>query len=646
MKKFDFESVKGRIVQNLQSKTSTANILPFGTNSRIIDVMSEAVAELARFDTYLTRENKWSLAQNKSSLVLQADILNYKPKRKISTEGEVRFSLHEELTNLATVRTWDFDRFIAQDTLVAYEGKIYKALDDISYYTDPVTNADKNPEDTTTDWERVIYGGDENVVIPAFSIFEGGGLQFCNITASVLVTTDDYLDLDVVQGVLVTKTNQASGDEYEEFFIEDDSIAEDYYWVTVNDVAYSEVGDLRFAEAEDFVFETKNDLNGNGVTFIFGNGIFGKKLIFGDVVEIKYIQTEGSLGNVTSSGIVIEVVSDLEFETLGSATVYVTNETSLIGGTEEEEIEDIRANAPKVFQTGGRATSAQDYVAILEYNFDFIGKAVVWGAFEENIDNNRDPGTFIAVNENRVWVAAFNTEGEALTTEQEELIQLGLNDLKAPTDLVSFEDVEIVGFIFDIDAVIIDRSYPMKQVETTLEEALEEKYSIFNMDFAENLYYSDFIAFVDSIDGVAYHNSSVSFTETRALSSAYATPTFFLAQDNIVVASVSIYVKDMEDSEADWIYVGYGQALGEDGGILIGDGDYSLADSTYEPTVGRVRVIVSGGVFDLAPPYANYRVKVEYQTTNLNYELSKRNQIYSLEEANISIRYRTNFENI
>lgn len=647
MKKFDFESVKGRIINNLQSKTSTANILPFGTNARIIDIMSEAISELARFDTYLTRENKWSLAQNRSSLVLQSDILNYKPKRKITASGSVRLTLNEELINLALYRTWSFDRFVSEGTRVAYDGRIYEALNDVSYYTSPIANAGKNPKDTTEDWVRITFGGDENVQIPAFSVFEGGDFSFTNLLDAILVASDDYIELDVVQGIPKIENLSASGDSYEEFFIDDTNFSENYYWVTVNDVEYTEIDDLRLASSNDFVFETKNDPNGLGVYFIFGNGVFGRKLQFGDAVDIRYIRTEGSQGNVISANVVDEVVSDLTFDTLGSAEMFITNEFSIVGGTEEESIEDIRTNAPRLFQTGGRATSARDYVVILETQFDFIGKAMVWGAFEQNIDNNTHPTTFIPVNENRVWISAFNTQGERLTEQQEEQILVEINELKAPTDLITFQNVEVVGIIFEVDAVVIDKSYPLKQVENLIDSSLRDEYSIFNMDFAQDIFYSDFIAFIDNLEGVSYHNSDIAFTETRALTSAYATPTFFLAQDDIEIGSVKIYVKDMEDETADWIYIGKDQALGSSG-ILVGEGGYSLADSTYEPDVGRVRPVITGGIFGEEPPpiFSNYRVKVEYKTNNINYRLRKRNQIFGVEDVGISIRYRTNFESI
>lgn len=639
MQKFDFQSVKARIIRNLQSKTSTANLLPFGTNARIIDTVAEAIAELARFDSYLTRENKWSLAQNRSSLMLQADILSYRPKRKVSAVGSVRVSLHEDVVDLTQIQTWNFDRFYLEGTRVAYENQIYEARHDVHYTSS--SDADKTPANTSIDWELIPYSATENVPIPRFTVFsEPGGMEVATVSDTVLLTNDAYVELEVYQGTPKTENRQAVGQEYEEIFIQDADFAEANYWVWVNGVEYAEVDDLRLAESGQQVYEIRNDPNAQGVIFRFGNDVFGKRLSFEDAVQIQYIATEGVKGNITSSNILNEVVSDIEFETLGSADVFVINEFPIVGGQEPESLEDIRTNAPRFFQTGGRATSADDYIAIIEDNFDFVSRVAVWGAYEENADNNRDPGEFIAGYENRVWVSAFTTGGLPLNTNQENMIQDKLNSLKAPTDILSFEPAEIVGMIFDIEAIVRDRSFTIKQVESNISAGVFQEYDIENLRFAQNLYGSDFTAFIDGIRGVAYHNSTVAFTETRTLTTGFASPTFTLAHTNIITDTVKIYMRNFQD-ETEWFQVGHAEQLGSGDFTLVGSNGYSLANSTFNPVLGRVRVNVSGGIFEEEPTpiFSNYETKVEYMTENKNYPLRKRNQIYRLDEANISVRY-------
>ena len=89
---FDVDSIKARMLTNLRSKTSWASVLFFSTNMRLIEIVAEALAELARYDEYLTREAKWELAQNKSSLIAQATKLDYFPHRKVGATGSLRIS--------------------------------------------------------------------------------------------------------------------------------------------------------------------------------------------------------------------------------------------------------------------------------------------------------------------------------------------------------------------------------------------------------------------------------------------------------------------------------------------------------------------------------------------------------------------------
>ena len=101
---------------------------------------------------------------------------------------------------------------------------------------------------------------------------------------------------------------------------------------------------------------------------IFGDGIFGKKLQDGNVIEVTYITTNGSDGNginnFTFSGSVSYVRNSVEiFVTSGIS--LITSETPSSGGESIESIDSIRKYAPQIYATQNRALSANDYEVLI-----------------------------------------------------------------------------------------------------------------------------------------------------------------------------------------------------------------------------------------------------------------------------------------
>ena len=101
---------------------------------------------------------------------------------------------------------------------------------------------------------------------------------------------------------------------------------------------------------------------------IFGDGIFGKKLQDGNVIEVTYIATNGSDGNgisnFTFSGSVSYVRNSVEiFVTSGIS--LLTSENPSSGGESIESIDSIRKYAPQIYATQNRALSANDYEVLI-----------------------------------------------------------------------------------------------------------------------------------------------------------------------------------------------------------------------------------------------------------------------------------------
>jgi len=573
---FDTESIKARITNSLRSKASWAEILMFSTNSRIIDAVAENIAQLASYDEFLTRNTRWDLATEKSALVTQARFRGYDPHRKIGARGNIRVSA------------------------------------DSSFASPP----------------------SDIVPIPQYSVFsDGGDLKFTAIQNENLLTSDNYIDIPVVQGEPKSYTHVAQGDNYEQISITNDSVENEYYKVTVNGVEWTEVDDLNASDSADEVYEFETTLNFDGVTVKFGNDVFGKKLQTGDTVIIYYVETLGIEGNVVATSLITSVESSFYTEGGDPITLFCTNTAALDGGSDEETLEEIRTNGIDTFQAGEKAVVQKDYEVKLQAH-PYVQKATVWGAYEYNLDNNLDLWTWIETLENVVYVSAFTPAGEQLTEDQKITLIEYLKEDKPPTDIVRFVDAEFVEIALNSDIFVRDTSYVLSEVKANFISKFTTDYSLTNIDFKQSLYDTEWKGALNTVGGVTYHSSYIQVIFYPTFNSAYIgdldAPTYPIEKE-----SMSIYIKDLTAASPEYVLVGTDDGLGG----FVAESPYDLTGSSINYDTGEgVLSVISG----LTKDYSSYAIKVYFEVSSLNIDLKERNQIFKIAETdNITANYTT-----
>lgn len=572
---FDYSSVRQRLVDGLKSRASWSEILFFGTNSRLIDSVSEAIAEFAEYDDYLTLNTKWDLATNKSALTSQAHFMQYEPHRKIGASGKIRVSVSE---------TFDAN---------------YSSL-----------------------------GGTDNIVFPKYTVFsnESGDIKFSTTSTQIMAITDNYIDLDVIQGEPKTFTYNADGSVYEEISINNASIEDTLYEIIVNGENWSEIEDLNAADKTDKVYRLENKLNFDGINIIFGNDIFGVKLQSGDTIIFKYLETLGITGNVLGSGIITTVESTIYDSNVSPNTVeiFCTNTGNLDGGNDEEDLEDIRTNGINTFQSGDRAVAQKDYKVKLEQS-PYIFKSTVWGAYEYNIDNNVDLWTYIPTEENIVNVSAFTPAGEQLTTSQKNEVIAFIKEDKPPTDIVRFTDVNFIYLIFHIQAFVDDVSNALSVVKANIIDQVSTEYGVTNREFLQPLYETEWKGFINEIAGVTYHSSYIEIAKYETLNEAYLGD-INLDLFPITKESVYIYIKGTTEF-TDYTLIG----IDDGDGLFLNQGSFDLTGSSINYTTGEgVLNIVDDGT--LTETFDKYSVKVIYKQNSINTILKSRNSIFKIED--------------
>lgn len=569
---FDFTSIKNRIIQNLSAKSEWSNFLSFSTVDNLISVIAQEMAYQVQYKEYLTNENWWIKARNKSSLLVESPVLGYQMPRKKGSTGTLRVSTNSTFSS--------------------------------SYGTD--------------------------ITIPKYFEFSNGSIFVVSSSDNILSSASNYVDISAKQGEYKYVKFTAQGIINENKIIEDNSVDNDLYDLYVNDVLWTRVDSLYSANSTDMAYTLTTDPSLTKVELKFGNDIFGKKLNTNDVVLFRYISTNGFQGNIYSTNNITTVESQA-FDSNGlPVTLYVTNTTAFTGGIDYLTLEQIRESAPQVFQTGDRASSKTDYEVIIEA-FSFISKSNVWGAYETLKDQGLDPWTFIPTEENVVHVAALNTSFENLTTQQKNDIVDGIHNKNDPTDIIQFENVNKISLIFIIEAFVKNTSYSLSGVKANIEIALTNNYSIQNIDFNENIYYSDFVALIDSIDGVRNHNSYILVKKVYSFEDTYIF-SFNLPVYPILSIYTKAYIKLKTDPDSSYILL----ANCNSDGIFVGQGGYNTDGSQVDLTTGAGALIVNSG---LSQPFTDYDIMIKWRSEDNNMIIRQRYDIFEYVSSEITMSY-------
>jgi hypothetical protein len=579
---FDVESIKNRMIDRLKVKASWEDLLFYSTNLILIETFAEELHYLADYDAYLTKETKWGLANNRTSLLSAQDLHGYQARKQVSSIGKLRVSSSQTFDSNHTV-----DIFIQKYAL-------FKTSSDIKFISK------------------------DNYVFSKTS-------------------PNGYIYIDVIQGEFKTETFTAVGIANEKFNISNVNIENTSLIVYVNDILYTIVDSLYTSTSTSLDYITKLKIDDNTLDIVFGDGIYGKKLLVNDTVKVTYIETKGILGNITGLDIINKVVTNIKTVEGNSIKMYCTNTEILIGGSAEEDIESIRYNATDYFQTGDRAVTITDYEALITQLNTFISKLSIWGVYEYNIDNNRDMWAFLPAEENVVNICALAVNDglgtlENLNTTQKNYLTQSLLDKKSPTDILRFTDATKIDVIFTVNAFVKDKSYLLNNVTNATYVSLEDNFGYTNMDFFEHLYFSDYIRIIDETPGVDYHNTTLQIQDYFDFATAY-TLTINTSVYTITKLTLDVFVLHIATNVV--TKIGYDK---DGDGLLYGMPGYNLTGSSinYNNGVGSL-VVVSG----LTGAITDYKVLIRYKLENNNVILNNRTQIlgYSSTYSTVNCQY-------
>jgi len=110
------------------------------------------------------------------------------------------------------------------------------------------------------------------------------------------------------------------------------------------------------------------EVEGEQYELIFGDGVFGKKLEDGSIIDVTYAVTSGESANGVSnldfSGKLSYVRNSIDY-TVVSGISFLTLDNVTTGGESIESVDSIRKYAPQIYSTQNRALTASDYETLI-----------------------------------------------------------------------------------------------------------------------------------------------------------------------------------------------------------------------------------------------------------------------------------------
>jgi len=548
---FTFEGIKQEFKDRLKLLSEWANTLFTGFYERIIDAVSFITKKLVYTAEFFYKEANFLTATKLQSVMPKVKFLSYQPHRKIGASGYLEISAD---STFSSSYEYTGESVIIEKWTQFTEGNInVYCTEETIYYKGSIGPVDiPVSEGIVTDFVYIATG-EINEIIPVIS---------------------DSIDNDNIEVFLVDSNN----DVIEQINICGTDDLERYLYF-INDL-------------DNYYCEIDNAYDFKSINIKFGDGVRNKKINAGDRILIRYGKTQGDDGNITASGVFNGTDIDLEDALGSSVTLYVRNIDEISNGNAVETIEEIQYNAPNLFQSGYRAGSKNDWEILINATAE-VQKSKIW--------TNEDLGDLAQDEDvNKVFVAAVSTDGSDLTATQKNEVALILKELKSPTEVIEWQDLEIIFLLFKIDATVSNQ--PFGVIDAEVLDTLDDNYGILSVDFQQNIYSSNYINVIDDIDYIIHHETDCLYMEknvnhTLLNYEVKASLTSGEAEDKIYIATDTTELWIHRKISGQWddsiLRVGY-----DSSGTILGDNGYTITDSDVNYTTNEVSYIVQDIVGD------------------------------------------------
>jgi hypothetical protein len=411
----DFGDIKSSLKTFLSQQDTLQD---YNFDGSALSVLVDLLAYNTQYNAYylnmVANEMFLDSAIQRGSVVSHAKLLNYVPQSAVAPKATVQITVNGVTTNTLTLPK--FAPFISE------------AIDDVNYTFLTTDASTVNVTSNTATFNDVVIS---QGIASSFS--------FTYNSTTNPKQLFEIPDASIDTATLIVSVQDSTSNSATEIF----NLSTDYINLAPTSKVY-------------FLEEGQNGF----YKIYFGDGILGKSLVNGNIVNVSYVSTSGTLSFGANSFSSMASIG-------GFSNVVVTSISSATQGSDKESIDSIKFTAPKAFAAQGRAVTKEDYIYLIQNNSTNlpIDSVSVWGG-EEN-----DPPVY-----GQIFCAVKPAGGFTLTpTQKQKLISEVIKPISVMTVTPTVVDPDYT--FVKIDAKVLydakKTNLTGNQVQTAVVSAIE-----------------------------------------------------------------------------------------------------------------------------------------------------------------------------
>jgi hypothetical protein len=265
-----------------------------------------------------------------------------------------------------------------------------------------------------------------------------------DVTVPVKDGIASFDDITIYEGTLITQNFTVDSTNYQRFILDNPGIDTSTISVTVKDNALS--SDTKVFKYIDSIVNIDStskifliqEIEDERYELLFGDGLFGKKLVNGNYVTVSYVVTNGEVANgITNFTYAGRLVAN-DGSIINSQISLVTSNGPTSGGQQIESVSYIKKYAPKIYSSQNRAVTANDYEALIPKIYPETESISVFGG------ETLEPPEY-----GKVFIAIKPTNGFFLSSASKEFIKSELRKYSVAGIVPVFMDLKYLNVEYE-----------------------------------------------------------------------------------------------------------------------------------------------------------------------------------------------------
>ena len=331
----NFDSIKESIKDYLRANSNFTDYDFEGSNlSVLIDLLAYTTYVNSYNTNMVANESFLNTANIRDNLISHAENMGYVPRSARSARAKINFVI--PFVNGTNASAVTLKKGIVALSNTETETYVFSILEDI---TKPISNLK-----AIFDSVEILQG---NLITQKFTVNASSSDQRYVLNNENIDTTT----------ITVKVKNSESEDVY---------------------TTYNQVDNIIGADSDTPIFIVK-EVQDENYEIIFGDGLIGKSLVNGNIVEVSYIITDGEDANGIFNYILNASIQNDLGDSISSTGIIPTLDQPSIGGSKIEGVNSIKKYAGRYLAAQNRVVTSTDYETLIPKIFPKAKSAVAYG---------------------------------------------------------------------------------------------------------------------------------------------------------------------------------------------------------------------------------------------------------------------------